>query len=293
MSDPRPERLQIETFLGCNARCSMCSVKDWAREHGEMSDKVFHAAIEQGTDFNDSLHATSLTMDGEPLMGRHIAKRVSYSKKAGLRAVGFATNGSLLDDVKAAELLDAGIDWISFSFDSLDKEIYEAARGRLSFSRTLENITNFVARRNAGNYETKVNIRHLDHRGNPADFAAYEAFWKPQLRSRDQVHYARVYNWYNDSAADPTVPLSCAYPLTSLVVLRDGTVPLCCHDFNATVPFGNIMTTSLTDLWNGPEWVRVRDLHRRSLGGQIDFCVGCEMPEYEDDRKMLDASGSK
>lgn len=285
----RPERLQIETFLGCNARCSMCSVKDWQREHGEMSDSVFEAAVEQGLDFLDSLQATSLTMDGEPLLGRRIVERVAYSKRSGLPRIGFATNGSLLTLDLAKGLLDAGLDWISFSFDSLDKATYEAARVRLKFERTLENISGFVDARNAGGYATAINVRYLDHSQDMKEFARYEAFWKPRLRLPDQVHYARVYNWYNDRASDPTAPLNCSYPRKNLVILRDGTVPLCCHDFNATTPFGNIMETRLIDLWNGPEWTRVRDLHSRGLGGQIEFCIGCEMPDYEDSRKLLDA----
>ena len=49
----------------------------------------------------------------------------------------FSSNGGLLTDIRARRLLDAGLDWVSFSFDSLNKEAFEAVRIRLKFNEDL------------------------------------------------------------------------------------------------------------------------------------------------------------
>ena len=284
----KPVRLQLETFLGCNARCSMCSVRDWKRVHGEMADQVFHRAVEQGLAYSEDIQATSLTMDGEPLLGRRIVERVAYSVEAGLPNIGFATNDYLLNEELGCRLLDAGLDWISFSFDSIDKTTYERARLRLKFDRTYNNIKVFIKNRNKGNYDTKVNLRHLDHNHNPNEFKRYQDSWKSYIRPGDQLHYSQVYDWYSNQRATAEGLLSCPYPIENIVIYRDGTVPLCCRDFNAMNVFGNIMDTDLVDIWNSQCWQEVRSLHKAQKGNEISFCRGCDIPHYENKRQMLD-----
>ena len=248
---------------------------------------MFNRTIEQAVFFSDGLEVVSLTMDGEALIGKKIAARVALSKQAGLPNVGFASNGSLMSEDKAHELLDVGLDWISFSFDTLDKEVYEVERKRLKYVKTRDYILGFLRIRNKGEYKTRVNLRFLDHEKRKESFKEYQEFWGKYLRDGDQVHYGTVYSWYQHEGFNSEIPLSCSYPQKNIVVLRDGTIPLCCVDFNADVVFGNIMDTDLIDIWNSEKWQKVRQLHKQNRGGEVTRCVGCDTPDYEAGRELI------
>src|ERR1700687_1374724 len=34
---PIPKKIHVETFLGCNARCTYCTIHEWEREKGPMT----------------------------------------------------------------------------------------------------------------------------------------------------------------------------------------------------------------------------------------------------------------
>ena len=284
-----PERLQIETFMGCNARCTMCSIHNWKRQKGEMTVPLFERIVGEASRFYPDIEVVSLAMDGEPLMGQFISERVAYCKIRGLSNVGFATNGSLLTRDLGKKLLDAGLDWISFSFDTLNKEVYEKKRVNLKYNETITNIHNFIKERDEGDYGTRINVRYLDHEKNSEAFAEYFQHWNKYLKGHDQIHNGRVFNWYsNEGETDiKNEKLSCPYPISNIVILRDGTVPLCCKDFNASFMFGNVMSRSLKDIWDSLRWKEVRALHRSERGAEMKICKGCDMPDYEKKRELI------
>lgn len=278
-----PKMLQIETFLGCNARCTMCTIHDWARPHGGMTDEVFTRVVEQATAFRDKLKVVSLYMDGEPLMDRSLENRVAACKMAGLPNVGFSTNASLLRPDRARWLLEAGLDWVTISFDSLDRETYEAIRVRLEFDAVMDNIRYFVAIRDEVRPATKITMRFPEQDANAGEYESYRAFWSEVLTAgRDEVQQLPVHNW-GHGEDDPSFygNAPCGSVFDKCVVLRDGTVPLCCVDYNAKYVFGNVMDTPLLDIWNNAEWQRVRRLHRERRRGELSICATCDIPNHE------------
>lgn len=282
-----PIRLEIETFHGCNARCTFCSIHDWARPQGEMSQEVFEKVIDDSQALLPHLQVVSLTSDGEPLMGSRIAERVTKCRKNGLDNVGFASNGSLMREDLAKTLLDAGLAWISFSFDTLDKDRFEQERVRLKFDVTFKRILRFIELRNEGNYQTKVNMRYLDHASDHEVFEAYREFWEKHIRDVDEIHYGDLYDYKAMGNEDGLRDLTCSYPLNHILIMQDGTVPLCCQDWNAQFVFGNVMKDPLVDIWNSQRWKDVRALHRAGQGGEMALCRGCDVPRYEAQRKLL------
>ncbi len=283
-----PIRLEIETFHGCNARCTFCSIHDWERPQGEMPQEIFEKIIADSQAFLPHLQVIALTSDGEPLMGSRLADRVATCRANGLGNVGFASNGSLMREDLGKSLLDSGLAWISFSFDTLDKHVFEKERVRLKFDETLERILRFIKIRNEGNYETRINMRYLDHVKDHDVFEEYKKFWDIHLRDTDEIHYGDLYDYKaKENGNNGIEELTCSYPIGHILVLQDGIIPLCCQDWNASFAFGNIMNNSLSEIWNSDRWKDVRALHRAGLGGEMELCAGCDLPRYEANRKRL------
>ena len=272
-----PRKVQIETFLGCNARCSYCTVEKWARSHGQMPIEIFNKAISQLKDIRKNLEVVSLYMDGEPLLDLALAERVRLAKHSQLPNVGFSTNGALLRPYRGQELLDSGLDWISFSLDSTNSTAFERDRERLKFNTVYNNILTFIKIRDIGNYKTSIQLRHMNN--GVQSFDEYKAYWTPHLRPGDMIQSLNVHNWSesNNRFSDSHNP--CPYVFDNLVILRDGTVPLCCVDYNAEIKLGNIMDSNLLDIWNSPQYEEIRNLHNSGQRAKVGHCGLCNIPE--------------
>lgn len=84
----------------------------------------------------------------------------------------------------------------------------------------------------------------------------------------------------------------CFAPTDMLILTIEGDVLLCCDDANREHVFGNIMQTSLEEIWFSPRFVSVRNIlsaGKRAEGPAI--CRGCNNREYfgpgENDNKHL------
>jgi len=284
-----PKKIQIETFLGCNARCSYCTISKWERKHGQMSEEVFSRILEELVPIRNQLQVISLYMDGEPLMDRDLEERVRVTKSRGLPHVGFTTNGALLTEERARRLLDAGLDWVSFSFDSLNKESFEKVRIRLKFDEVLKNIEGFLELRNSGSFGTKVILRHVNSVDDSEELVSYREYWSEYLRPTDAIQSFNVHNWGDGrpiTTREAQTP--CRYVFDNMTILRDGTVPLCCVDYNAQYPFGNVMETPLMDIWNGMQWQAARQAHLNGQRAKIGMCGTCNVPEEAGGAERID-----
>jgi radical SAM protein with 4Fe4S-binding SPASM domain len=276
-----PKKIQVETYLGCNARCPICTISQWTRKRGPMAGELFTKIVEQAAQFKDRLRVFSLYMDGEPLMDRLIEERVAQSKAAGLRNVGFSTNGSLLGEERSRRLLEAGLDWLAFSFDSIDKDTYESIRVGLKFDVVINNILHHVELRNQMDSPSKVIIRFIEQEGNRGQFESFRDYWSDRLSGHlDEIQVYSAHNWgHGDQEQKDYGNTPCDYVFDNCVILRDGTIPLCCVDFNAEYVFGNLTKTPLLDIWNSPQWRRVRELHAAGNRSELELCSTCDIPE--------------
>ncbi|MDP6108442.1 MAG: radical SAM protein, partial [Rhodospirillales bacterium] len=128
-----PRFIEIETVNACNARCPMCTIDDWQRNTPTMKDDLFHRIADEIIDHRDEVNRVSLYRDGEPLLDKKLPERIAYLKQGGVNVTSISTNVSLLDESRSRALLDAGLDMIILSIDSLQKEIFEGIRVRLDF----------------------------------------------------------------------------------------------------------------------------------------------------------------
>ncbi len=92
---------------------------------------------------------------GEPLLHPHLKDMVLLLKSRKC-FTGFSTNGLMLSPQKAAELLNAGLDYLAFSLDGATGQTYQSVRGA-KFETVIRNIENMVRIR-AGNYSPQLSI---------------------------------------------------------------------------------------------------------------------------------------
>jgi radical SAM protein with 4Fe4S-binding SPASM domain len=286
-----PSYFEIETVNACNARCPMCTIDDWTRAAKPMTQELFEKIAAELCAQADRVKRVSLYRDGEPLLDKRLPERVALLKAGGIGEVAISTNVSLLTPARSRALLEAGLDLIILSIDSLDKAVFESIRVRLKFEEVLQNALQFIELRNRIRPSTRIWVRMIRQASNLHEWDRYQEFWRPKLAAPDRCYYNNIHNWGGQlkdfapvvESLQPKVPCIALWSL--MVIFSTGDVPLCNVDYNMKFPVGNVRERSIADVWNSEP---IREFRQRHLDGRkssIALCGECnvwdEPPDYE------------
>jgi len=124
----RPSKLFVETTTRCNLGCFMCVKQtcDHAIVEGDMSLATF-AALEPAFAGLDALVLNGI---GEPLLNPNLELFIRRARTLMPEAgwIGFQSNGLLLTEGRAISLLEAGLDRICLSIDSVSPDTFRRVR---------------------------------------------------------------------------------------------------------------------------------------------------------------------
>lgn len=141
----------------CNLRCPICRVGDGpacAPQGGELTLDEFKAVADELREMGTEV--IGLT-GGEPLLREDLPALVAHIKARGM-IVHLSTNGTLLDDRRAAGLLESGVDWVNVSVDGASAKKHDEVRGAGSFGLLMDNVRRFLRLRDARGGGTKLNL---------------------------------------------------------------------------------------------------------------------------------------
>ncbi len=286
--DYLPLRLWVELTNNCNLKCSFCpNGMPRELEKGAMTFETFKEVVDQARHF---AYDINLSHRGESLLHRRLPAMISYAKRNGI-GTRLNTNATLLDEKKSQEIIEAGLDFISFSFEGLDPEAYESARVNATYYTTLSNILAFLAiKKKLRSPIPYVMVEVLDLPSADADPGKLRAF-KTKFRGLplNKLTMKPLHNWggwlddpdliaqrANDTEREVKYS-PCTNIWYSMVVLWDGSVALCCQDWYNENCIGNIRDSSLEAMWNGQVIVAVRELLAKKEFRQIEVCSKCDL----------------
>lgn len=269
-----PDIVQIETTNICNAKCVFCPRDRMSRPLGVMEEGLFRKLVDECADL--AIAHVRLHNYGEPFVDRHLVEKIAYAKSRGIPEVGLISNGSLITDVVARGIVEAGLDAINISVDASGKETFERTRVGLSYDKVIANIERLVhVREQLGSRRPRL-ILSFVRQDNSEQERAFVDQWS---RVADKVHVTGLHNWAGtlDERAGATFP--CYRPWLTLTVLWDGRIALCCADFDGRVILGDARTTGIAEIWNSEPYRRVRREHLQS--GGPDICRSCDLPKKD------------
>jgi radical SAM protein with 4Fe4S-binding SPASM domain len=275
-----PIRLWFDSSARCNLRCPMCPNKDMPpADKGLIPLDLFTKVIDEA---RGATHDIYLHHRGEPLIHPDLFAMIRYARAAGIRTR-FHSNGTLLTEDKAAQLLENPPDLISFSIDGFEKEAYEKVRIGATFEKTLANVMGFLdMRRRKGLRRPYVVIEKIDFvsgdrelRSRPEAIALKRRFL---AAGADEVITKLEYAWAEDRAPERERPAryaKCTFPWYAAVISWDGTVTPCPQDFWCAMKMGNVRDASLREIWNGPVY---RELRRKLMTApeSLALCHKCD-----------------
>lgn len=274
--------VRIENCSICNANCTICPREKMTRPKMIMTNKHFAYLVNQAKD----LGATTISIFGfgEPLIDKDVVWKVQYCSTLGLDTF-ITTNASLLTVDMGYDLISAGLTHIRFSCHGIEQN-YEKVHKPLRWDMVSRNISNFLAmNRIKFNNATIVSVSVIPM--NKESVYEIRNFWEKKV---DYLEIWKPHNWTDakDYRRGEVVKQTCFRPFSGpLQINADGTVMVCCFDFNADMVVGCTHSQSIQEVLQGTWFRNIRDRHRRQDFSGLP-CESCDqLFEYAEGENPL------
>jgi len=302
-----PKRLTIETVYGCNARCTMCPI-DYPAERKKqiMTTKVYKYIIDSMAEYTNEISMLDLFGLGEPLLDPQLFSRIEYAKSKGFKSIGISTNAHLLTDTRQKLLFDSGIDTIIFSIDGINKETHEGIRKRVNFDRVVNNCLNTIRMRDKYGFNVKFVVRFIRQPANYNQWDDFKRFWLSEI-SPEKGDFITLYDMHSwggkvstkeeilkGKKVDLAIDKMACHHLDNLIVLADGSIPLCSEDWlDSPFRLGNVKNSSPIELFNSDRFNRIRKVHAEGNKGKMSICNECTVLHSEPSRIVVKSMSDK
>lgn len=294
---PLPRRAMVEITRRCNLHCALCPIGTGiAPALPDMELSVFQAFLDF---FAPGLDSLTLHNYGEPLLHPSLVEFIRLAKAARISRVDLSTNGNYLPQKLAEEIVASGLDFIRFSVDSTDPQVYPFYRAGGRLENVLAGMRRLVeARKTAGTHTPFIEAQALLTRQTEGNLQRFEqdmhnlgvdavrwktlnlymsgveiganaASWLPQ--NHQLTRYQE--NHPKPARTDAEIML-CNWLWERVVVLADGTIVPCCHDFLGAYPLGQIQVHGSQNPWDTRrrrDFMVTRILHPAGL----EMCTRC------------------
>jgi MoaA/NifB/PqqE/SkfB family radical SAM enzyme len=188
----RPNNFSINLGVApCNHSCLFCpqSVQKPKRA-GWLDLDLLRKVLSEMPENDMNLNISSYS---ETLAAPNLVPAVRLMKEIRPKLyIVMATNGSLFREQVIDDLIEAGLDHYSFSFDAPTRETYKRMMQVDHFDRAWQNLDRLVAMRNAKGSPMKVTSHIMGFEEFRADFTKFRRHWDPKL---DSVVFRPVGNW--------------------------------------------------------------------------------------------------
>ena len=171
------QKLYFEISSECNLNCAMCFRNTWIDEDTGMMDFSDYEKVLADKKAMKDVHTVFLGGMGEPLIHPDVVRMVKLASGMG-KNVELITNGTMLTESMASDLLDAGLYKLWISIDGFDPEIYEHIRRKSKFGMVMSNLIRFNELRSEKCSSTKLGVTFVAQQSNVNQLLEMPAFVK-------------------------------------------------------------------------------------------------------------------
>jgi len=288
----------------CNLKCVMCpyhspSLKpthttDFFTDNKAMSWEMMEKLAKECGEQRIAIVIGSVE---EPLLHARIIDFVRLSRQKGVPRVHMTTNGQLLDENRAIELLKAGLTSIDISIDAADPDTYLKVRGS-NLQRVESNVINFLRLRDRLGIPCEVRTSFVRNQEVTAE--EEQKFRERWLSKADGVFILNLAEYKDtnmrlgkiNEALTTSIEdyiqkaggrWACLFPFMEMAVLPDGRIYYCIETlfrlgFDKDIEsMGDYNRQTLQDIWGGNLFSQLRrDLILSNLENR-SACKDCDM----------------
>lgn len=280
-----PIHLDIETSSICNLRCPMCTCtielekgKESNIKYGLMKMEMYKRIIDEAADIGVS--SIKLNWRGEPTMNPHLVEMVKYAKEKEILDIMINTNAVRLEKKMSQELIEAGLDKIFFSVDSIDTEKYAKIRVGAEFDKVLKNIKDFVEINEKMGHPVFTRVQKVLMNETNEENEKFKDFFAnivDQVAFEDYIPYGEM-EYGKKVKRGERIKFACSQLWQRMLITWDGECRVCCISANKPMIAGNIENQTIEEVWQGKMVSKLRELHKNGEWYQCELCKECYLP---------------
>jgi len=275
-----PLHVDIELASICNLRCPMCyTITEQFKQKVNtklMDYTLFTKIVDECA--AGGVYSIRLSLRGESFLHKRIIDCVRYAKEKGIKEVSTLTNGVRLDEEMFKEIMLAGIDWITISFDGMG-ETYEKIRHPAKFDRAVEKIRNYQRiKQEMNRVKPVIKVQSVL----PAIRDNLQEFYDLFTPITDMVSTNPLIDYLQNDDTSKILyyeNFSCPQLYQRLVIGADGLVMMCSNDEENEYVVGDANQQTIYEIWHGSALEKARLSHKLH-NGVIDYsiCAKCYLP---------------
>ncbi len=289
----KPYALSIEPTTACNLGCPECpsGLKKFTRETGKLNIE-FHEKMLQNV--GKQVFYINYYFQGEPFLNPHFLDLIKEAKKHNIYTA-TSTNAHFIDESKAEEIVQSGLDRLIISIDGLTQKTYENYRVNGQLDKVIEASKKMVEAKK----KLKSKTPHLIFQFLVVKQNEHEAKAVFNLASELKINEVRLKTaqLYDFKHGNPLMPESeeysrykrkkdgtfalkyktgnhCWRMWSSSVLTWDGKVVPCCFDKDAQHIIGSVEEQDFNTIWNSSKYKNFRNAILNNRNG-IDICQNC------------------
>lgn len=272
----KPTHLAIEVTNACNADCIMCPYSSQTRLKGVMKAGEHALIIDKMKAWDAPVNMITHAGLGDPLLDKRLEDKLVYEKSIFPNAqVIVYTNGGLLDEARARRLLASPVDVVSFSVNGFRKETYEEVM-KIPRDATYANIERFNALRREQPRRVRMAVSLVKtDLCSPEEIREFVEYWRGKV---DDVILPPWISWgdyFEKDANQDEEHVPCFYIWKTMMIDHDGTVKMCCEDYDSKYKMGNILEQDPNEIFNSARMMRQRSDQLRGDFSAPKICNGC------------------
>ena len=288
----RPFAISIEPTTSCNLRCPECpsGLRSFSRPTGMLDYQQYTYIIDQ---FIPYLSYLILYFQGEPYLNPDFCNFVRYASSKNIYTV-TSTNAHFLNNEKARETIESGLNKIIISVDGTDQKTYEKYRIGGNFDKVIDGTSKLVYwKKKLGRKDPIIAFQFLLFKSNQHQVAQIRELSRQLKVDRLYLKTAQIQDFDKGSPLIPDKPAfsrykkvndqyiiknklknKCWRSWSSTVITWDGKVVPCCFDKDAKYVMGDLTKNDFTEIWNNQDQMKFRKQIIQSRR-DIDICRNC------------------
>ncbi|MHC4604061.1 MAG: radical SAM protein [Planctomycetota bacterium] len=287
-----PRGIAVEITNVCNLRCPMCKLgqKRLRRDIGLMDYDSYCKLVDEVSPF---VRHISFPWYGEPFARKDLGRFVRYASEKGM-VIRVQTNGTYLNKCEIDYLVECNIRSVIVAIDGLEQKTYEVYRVGGNLAEVTEGVRRLAGLRKEqrSRYPEYIKMNFLVMKHNEHELPQVEDFGKKIGVDHVKIKTAHVDRTEEGAKFLPTNPKYCRYEegfhlksgrdrtpgcpdlWYSAVISWDGTMGLCCYDYDCEYSPGNVFEKGFFDIWFGD---KMQEFRRRVLTDKenIRLCQRC------------------
>jgi len=290
MAIPKNNEMRFEVTNRCNYNCIICPHDKITRDIGTIEFDLFKKIFDKVMSETGQYNILTFSGMGESLLDKELDQKIEYVKKQKKdMSVLILTNASLLSVSRFRQLQALGVDSIRVSFYGNDPESYSKMHGidnKELFSRIRGNLVKISQTKSTTKLLLTLNVFDVKIKDYTREWIK---FWRDKA---DLVEVWRPHNWgdgKNYRTLQKEKLKTCGRPFKGpLQVQVDGTVNMCCFDFDGKLVIGDLNTQSLEDIFSSAEYKKIVKHHQSGdFTGSDLICENCDQRNKDKSDVMI------